>query len=124
VTGVALPELEAALDVLEPEAPVVEPALEDLLDCVDLAAALARAGSLPVTSCSRIPPELASNSDAAIATTRVRICLIRRLRVRSRSATDRLVLGLAATGGAALRAPGTGRAMAESLGGVIVSSVL
>ncbi len=124
MTGVALPELEAPLDVLELEAPEVEPALEDLLECDDLAAALAKAGSLPVTSCSRIPPELARNNDAAIATTRVRICLIRRLRARSRSATDRLVADRPVTRGGGLPATGTGRASAESLGGVMISSAL
>jgi hypothetical protein len=124
VTGVALPELEEPLDVLEPEAPELEPALEVLLECADLAAALARAGSLPVTSCRRIPPELARNSDVAIATTRVRICLIRRLRARSRSATDRLEAGLTVTRAGGVRATGTGRASAESLRGVMISSVL
>jgi hypothetical protein len=124
VTGVALAEFDELFDELEPGVPEVAPALEDLLELADLAAAFARAGSLPVTSWSRIPPELARNKDVAIATTRVRICLIRRLRARSRSATDRLVADLPVTRGGGLRAAGTGRASAESFGGVMISSVL
>jgi hypothetical protein len=94
VTAVVVPELEEpdeVLEVEEPDAEAVdgEPEPDDLLviEAVFAAAAFARAGSLPVTSCAKIPPELARNIAVAIATTRVRITLIRRLRARSRSAT-------------------------------------
>jgi hypothetical protein len=96
VTAVVVPELEEPDDVLEVEEPDAE-ALEGEPEPDDLpavvatfaVAALARAGSLPVTSCTKIPPELARNIAVATATTRVRITLIRRPRARSRSATTR-----------------------------------
>jgi hypothetical protein len=94
VTAVVLPELEE-LDELpeveEPDAeePDFEPEPDDLPAAEATFAAFARAGSLPVTSCAKIPPELARNNAVATATTRVRITLIRRRRARSRSATTR-----------------------------------
>jgi len=98
VTAVALPELEVELDepdvVPELVAPddavfVAEPELlaAGVVTAAGLAAAPARAGSLPVASCTKIPPEVARNVVAAIAATRHRICETRRLRALSRSAT-------------------------------------
>jgi hypothetical protein len=92
VTAVVVPELEEPDELPEAEEPDAE-ALDDEPEPDDLPAveatfaAFARAGSLPDTSCTKIPPELARNIAVAIATTRVRITLIRRLRARSRSAT-------------------------------------
>jgi hypothetical protein len=91
------PELEEPDDLPEPELEepdepddLLEPDEVLLLVEVDFAAAdFASAGSLPVASCTRIPPELARNNATAKATTRPRIILIRRLRSRSRSATSR-----------------------------------
>jgi hypothetical protein len=79
-----LPEVEATFAVeLEPDdLPATEATFTSLA-----AAAFTRAGSLPVTSWIRIPPELARKIAVANATTRLRIALIRCLRSRSRSAT-------------------------------------
>jgi hypothetical protein len=92
VTAVVVTELEEPDELPEAEEPDAE-ALDGEPEPDDLpaveAAAFARAGSLPVTSCTKIPPELARNIAVATATTRVRITLIRRLRARSRSATTR-----------------------------------
>ena len=103
VTAVVLPELEEPdelPEVEEPDAeePDFEPEPDDLpaVEATFAAAAFARAGSLPVTSCAKIPPELARNVAVTIATTRVRITLIRRFRVRSRSATERFAPDLPA----------------------------
>jgi hypothetical protein len=120
VTGVAVPELEEPDELLEAEEPDVE-ALEDDPEPDDLpvldatfaafaAAAFARAGSLPVTSCTRIPPELARNNAVANATTRLRIARIRCLRARSRCATTPPAPDPAAERRLARRAAGTGRA--------------
>lgn len=98
-----LPEVEATFAVeLEPDdLPAMEATFASLA-----AAAFARAGSLPVTSCSRIPPELARNNAVANATTRLRIALIRCLRARSRPATRPFAPDPVAGRGASRLAPG------------------
>jgi hypothetical protein len=133
VTAVVVPELEEPDELPEAEesdaeALEVEPELDDLLAvdatfAVLAAAAFARAGSLPVTSCTKIPPELARNIAVATATTRVRITLIRRLRARSRSATTRFARDPPAERGADGRATGTGRARLGKSRGVIITSI-
>jgi hypothetical protein len=139
VTAVVVPEPEDPDDVPEVEEPEVEaldedpgvdvePELDDLA-VVDAtfaalaAAAFARAGSLPVTSCTKIPPELARNNAVANATTRLRIALIRCLRARSRSATRPFAPDPAAERGIARPATGTGRASLEGSTAVIVTSI-
>jgi len=80
----ALEEFDDVLEVEEPDAGALDGEAEPddlpLVVALFAAAVLARAGSLPVTSCARIPPELARNIAVAVAATRVRINLIRRLR--------------------------------------------
>jgi hypothetical protein len=119
---VAFPELELELEepdvvpelVLPDDAAVaVEP--EDVLAAVvvtaaALAAALARAGSLPVASCTKIPPEVARNVVVAIAATRRRICETRCLRARRRSATRPVAAGRGAGRAAGRREAGNGSA--------------
>ena len=117
-------------DVEEPDAEALEddPELDDL-PVVDAtfaafaAAAFARAGSLPVTSCTKIPPELARNNAVANATTRLRIALIRCLRARSRSATRPFAPDPAAERSITRPATGAGRASLEGSTGVIVTSI-
>jgi hypothetical protein len=132
VTAVVVPEFEELDDVPDVEEPDVE-ALEDDPELGDLpvadatfaafaAAAFARAGSLPVTSCAKIPPELARNNAVANATTRLRIALIRCLRARSRSATRSFAPDPAAERGTARPATGTGRALLEGSTAAIVTS--
>jgi hypothetical protein len=90
VTAVVWPELEEPDDALEVEELEGEPEPDDVLAVeatVAAFAAFARAGSFPDTSCARIPPEVARKVAVAIATTRLRITLIRRSRARSLSAT-------------------------------------
>jgi hypothetical protein len=96
VTAVGVLELEEPDELLEVEeldAKALDGELEPddfvvvVAAAVFAAAALASAGSWPVTSCAPIPPLLARKMAVAVATTRVRITLIRRLRARSRSAT-------------------------------------
>jgi hypothetical protein len=133
VTAVAVPELEEPDDAPEVEAPGVEeldvePELDDLpaveaTFAAFAAAAFARAGSLPVTSCTKIPPELARNIAVANATTRLRIALIRCLRARSRSATRPSAPDPAAERGIARPVTGAGRASLEGSTGVIVTSI-
>jgi len=121
VTAVVVPEFEELDDVPDVEEPDAEeleddPELDDVPPVVAAtfaafaAAAFASAGSLPVTSCSRIPPELARNNAVASARTRLRIALIRCLRARSRSATRPFAPGPAAERGIARPATGAGRA--------------
>jgi hypothetical protein len=128
VTAVVVPEFEEPDDAPEVEEPDmdelgVEPELDDLPAVEDTfaAAAFASAGSLPVTSCTKIPPELATNIAVAIATTRVRITLIRRLRAWIRSATRPLATAVGS--GACRRATGSGRAWLEAFSGVIITSI-
>jgi hypothetical protein len=125
VTAVAVPELEEPDDAPDVEELDVEPEPDDLLvaEAVFAAAAFARAGSLPVTSCTKIPPEVARNIAVANATTRQRIALIRRLRARSRSATRPSAPDPAAERGIALPVVGAGRASREKSTGVIVTSI-
>jgi hypothetical protein len=72
---------------------VVEPvdADEPVDDALELPATVlvfrASAGSLPVTSCTKIPPEVARNVATASPATRLRIARTRSRRARSRSAT-------------------------------------
>jgi hypothetical protein len=112
------PELEEtdalpALALPDAAVAVVEPG-EVLAGVVAvLAAVVARAGSFPVASCTKIPPEVTRNVVAATAATRRRICETRRLRC---SAT-RLV---PASRDAGRRAEGYGNALIEASGGVIV----
>jgi hypothetical protein len=113
-----LPEVEATFAVeLEPDDLLVAEAV-----FAAAAAAFARAGSLPVTSCTRIPPEVARKIAVANATTRQRIALIRCLRARSRSATRPSVPDPAAERRTARPVTGAGRASLEGTG-VIVSSI-
>jgi hypothetical protein len=114
-----VPELDEPDDVPEVEAPEgeepgVEPELDDWpaveATFVAFTADFARAGSFPVTSCAKIPPELARNNAVAVAATRVRMSLIRRLRSRRRSATRRLAPDPAAERGAGEGGTGTGEA--------------
>ena len=86
------------------------------------AAAFTRAGSLPVTSWIRIPPELARNIAVANATTRLRIALIRCLRALSRSATRPCGPDPAAERRIARPVKGAGRASLEKSAGIIVTS--
>lgn len=100
VTAVVVPELEdpdELPEAEEPEPPEGELEPDGLLvvEAAFAAAAFARAGSLPVTSWTRIPPELARNIVVATTATRVLITLIRRRRARSRSATKRFAPDLA-----------------------------
>jgi hypothetical protein len=81
-----------------------------VLTAAVLAAALVRAGSWPVTSWRKMPPEAATNVAVARATTRVRITLIRCLRAFRRSATRSLAPDRAAERCADRRAAGDGRA--------------
>jgi hypothetical protein len=133
VTAVVVPEFEELDDVPDVEEPDVE-ALEDDPELDELpvadatfaafaAAAFASAGSLPVTSCAKIPPELARNNAVANARTRLRIALIRRLRARSRSATRPFAPDAAAERGIARPATGAGRASLEGSTAVIVTSI-
>ena len=118
MTAVVVPEPEDPDDVPDVDEPDVDepgPELDDwpaveATFAAFAAAAFARAGSLPVTSCTKIPPELARNNAVANATTRLRIALIRCLRARSRSATRPFAPDPAAERGIARRATGTGRA--------------
>jgi hypothetical protein len=114
-----LPEVEATFAV-EPE-PDDLPAMEATFASL-AAAAFTRAGSLPVTSWIRIPPELARKIAVANATTRLRIALIRCLRPRSRSATRPSAPDPAAERRIARPVTGAGRASLEGTG-VIVSSI-
>jgi hypothetical protein len=128
VTAVVVPELEEPDDVPEVEAPGVEeldvePELDDLPAVEATFAAFARAGSLPVTSWTRIPPELARNVAVATATTRVRITLIRRLRARSRSATTRFAPDPPAERGPGRSAPAGNTARFGESRGVIITSI-
>jgi hypothetical protein len=147
VTALAVPELEFALDD-----PDVEPELEAVLAFVvavvaaafaacafavaaavlaAFASALAAftvaastsAGSFPVTSCTKIPPEVARNMAVAIAITRRRMTETLRLRALSRSATRVLTWGRAPLGAGARPAPGTGSARIEGSWGVIGTSL-
>jgi hypothetical protein len=103
-----LPAVEATFTVeLEPD---------DLTVTALAAAAFTRAGSLPVTSWIRIPPELARNVAVANATTRLRITLIRCLRALSRSATGPSAPDPAAERGVARPVTGAGPASLESTG--------
>jgi hypothetical protein len=115
-----LPEVEATFAVeLEPDdLPAMEATFAALA-----AAAFTRAGSLPVTSWIRIPPELARNIAVANATTRPRIALIRCLRALSRSATRPSAPVPAAEPGIARPVTGAGRASLEESAGVIVTSI-
>ena len=133
MTAVVVPEPEELDDppevegLDEPELEV-EPELDDLLVveatfAAFAAAAFARAGSLPVTSCTKIPPELARNNAVANATTRLRIALIRCLRARSRSATRPFAPDPAAERGKARPVTGAGRASLEGSAAVIVTSI-
>jgi len=126
VTAVAVPELEEPDDAPDVEELDVEPEPDDLLVAEAVfaaaAAAFARAGSLPVTSCTKIPPEMARNVAVANATTRQRIALIRCLRARSRSATTPSAPDPAAERRIARPVTGAGRASLEGTG-VIVSSI-
>jgi hypothetical protein len=81
-----------------------------------LAAEVASAGSLPVASCTKIPPVTARKIAVDRATTRRRICEIRSSRARSRSDTTRVAVG-PATG---RRAERSGTALVEASGGAIV----
>jgi hypothetical protein len=131
VTAVALPELELELEepdvVPEPEEPdvvpelaplddvVVEPELDPVLAVDATAAAFAAAlftsaGSLPETSCTRIPPDVARSVAVAITTTRLRISHRRRLRALSRSATRPLASDWAGERPGGRGAPGSGSA--------------
>jgi hypothetical protein len=126
VTAVVVPELEEPDDVPEVEEPAVEelgdlPAV-DATFAVLAAAAFASAGSLPVTSCTKILPELARNIAVAIATTRVRIALIRRLRARSRSATRPFAPDSAVERGVGRSAAGSDTASGGGAGELIVTS--
>jgi hypothetical protein len=125
VTAVAVPELEEPDDAPDVEELDVEPEPDDLLvaEAVFAAAAFARAGSLPVTSCTKIPPEVARNVAVANATTRQRIALIRCLRARSRSATTPFAPDPAAERGITRPVTGAGRASLEESAGVIVTSI-
>jgi hypothetical protein len=127
VTAVAVPELEEPDDAPDVEELDVEPEPDDLLVAEAVfaaaAAAFARAGSLPVTSCTKIPPEVARNIAVANATTRQRIALIRCLRARSRSATTPSAPDPAAERGIARPVTGAGRASLEESAGVIVTSI-
>jgi hypothetical protein len=120
-----VPELEEPDDAPDVEELEAEPEPDDLLvaEAVFAAAAFARAGSLPVTSCTKIPPEVARNIAVANATTRQRIALIRRLRARSRSATRPSAPDPAAERGIARPVAGAGRASLEKSAGVIVTSI-
>ena len=124
VTAVAVPELEDPDDAPDVEEFDVEPEPDDLLvaEAIFAAAAFARAGSLPVTSCTKIPPEVARNIAVANATTRQRIALIRCLRARSRSATRPSAPDPGAERRIARPVTGAGRASLEGTG-VIVSSI-
>jgi hypothetical protein len=108
VTAVAVPEFEEPADAPEVEEFDVEPEPDDVLvvEAVFAAAAFARAGSFPVTSWTKIPPELARNNAVANATTRPRIALIRCLRARSRSATRPVAPDPAGERGRVRSAPG------------------
>jgi len=133
VTAVVLPELEEPDELPEVEEPdAEEPDFEpepDDLPAVEAtfvafaAAAFARAGSLPVTSWTKIPPELARNNAVATATTRVRITLIRRFRARSRSATTRFAPDPPAELGPGRSAAGGNRARLGESSEVIVTSI-
>ena len=132
VTAVVVPEPEDPDDVPDEEPDVGaredDPELDDLTVveatfAAFAAAAFARSGSLPVTSCTRIPPELARNNAVANATTRLRIALMRCLRARSRSATRPFAPDAAAERGIARPATGAGRASLEGAAGVIVTSI-
>jgi hypothetical protein len=129
VTAVAVPELEEPDDAPDVEELDVEPEPDDLLvaeavfAAAAAAAAFARAGSLPVTSCTKIPPEVARNIAVANATTRQRIALIRCLRARSRSATTPSAPDPAAERGITRPVTGAGRASLEESAGVIVTSI-
>jgi hypothetical protein len=106
---VAEPELALLDDV------AVVPALDRVLAVDATAAAFAAAlfvsaGSLPETSCTRIPPDVARNVAVAIATTRRRITHIRRLRALRRSATRPLASDRAAERAGGRRPPGNGNA--------------
>jgi hypothetical protein len=81
-----------------------------------LAVDVASAGSFPVTSCTKIPPEVARNIAVAMAATRRRICETRRLRARSWSDTTRAAAGR----DAGRRTERNGNALVEASGGVIV----
>jgi hypothetical protein len=91
-------ELEDEDDV--PSEDVVEPvdADEAVDDALELPATVlafrASAGSLPVTSCTKIPPEVARKVTAASPATRLRIARTRSRRARSRSATTNFGSGL------------------------------
>jgi hypothetical protein len=110
VTAVAVPEFEEPADAPEVEEFDVEPEPDDVLVVEAVfaaaAAAFARAGSFPVTSWTKIPPELARNNAVANATTRPRIALIRCLRARSRSATRPVAPDPAGERGRVRSAPG------------------
>jgi hypothetical protein len=129
---VALPELELDEPDVIPElvppddAVVVEPeeVLAAVVAAAVLAAAAARAGSLPVASCTKIPPEVAKNVVAAIAATRRRICETRRFRARRRSATRPEAAGRVSGRAGGRRAAGNGSAWVEASGGVIVYLVV
>jgi hypothetical protein len=127
VTAVAVPELEEPDDAPDVEELEVEPEPDDLLVAEAVfaaaAAAFARAGSLPVTSCTKIPPEVARNIAVANATTRQRIALIRCLRARSRSATTPSAPDPAAERGIARPVIGAGRPSLAKSTGVIVTSI-
>jgi hypothetical protein len=122
-----VPELEEPDDAPDVEELDVEPEPDDLLVAEAVfaaaAAAFARAGSLPVTSCTKIPPEVARNIAVANATTRQRIALIRCLRARSRSTTRPSAPDPAAERGIARPVAGAGRASLEKSAGVIVTSI-
>jgi hypothetical protein len=137
VTAVALPEPEPELELDEPDVVpelvlpddavfVVEPdgVLAAVVTVAVLAAVLARTGSLPVASCTKIPPEVARNVVAAIAATRRRICATRCLRACSRSATRPVAAGRVSARAAWRRGAGDGSACVEAPTGVIVYLLL
>jgi hypothetical protein len=130
VTAVVVPELEEPDEVLEDEgsdaeALESEPEPDDLVvvETAFAAAAFASAGSLPVASCARIPPELARKIAVAVATTRVRITLIRRLRARSRSATTLIAPDPAVESGPGRPATGGNSSRFGGSKGCIITSI-
>ncbi len=117
------PDEEPDVEALEDDPELDDLTVVEATFAAFAAAAFARAGSLPVTSCTKIPPELARNNAVANATTRLRIALIRCLRARSRSATRPLAPDPAAQRGIARRATGAGRASLKGSTAAIVTSI-